>query len=386
MSASDPTEWITFNRPTFGGREIQLIATAVANSHVSGGGPFSRQAEDMLAKYHDLAPVLLTSSCTSALEMSFLLSGVRPGDEVIVPAFTFVSTANAVLMNGAKPVFADVDPQTLNIDPESAAALIGDRTRAICIVHYGGAPADPARFVELADHHGLSLIEDNAHGLGGRSQGKPLGTFGGMSTLSFHETKNVICGEGGALVLNDRSLVERAEIIREKGTDRSKFHRGQVDKYTWVDVGSSWVISDILAAVLVAQLERFEEIQSRRQAIWDAYADALDPWAREQGLTTAGSRHRGGHTAHLFFLQLPNLSERTRFIEHMARHRVLAVFHYQALNSSPMGLQQGGFQGQCPVAEAASDTIVRLPLFADMSEAELDRVISAVCSFHVQEQ
>jgi dTDP-4-amino-4,6-dideoxygalactose transaminase len=379
------TEPITFNRPTFDGREMQLIAEALANAHISGSGPFTREAESILSSMHGGASVLLTPSCTSALEMSFLLSGVGPGDEVIVPAFTFVSTANAVVMNGAKPVFADVNPKTLNIDYESVTGLITDRTRAVCIVHYGGAPADPMRFSDLADRSGLALIEDNAHGLGGMSRGKTLGTFGAMSTLSFHETKNIICGEGGALVLNDNRLVERAEIIREKGTDRSRFFRGLVDKYRWVDVGSSWVMSDLLAAVLVGQLERFDQIQAQRRLIWDSYAQALAPWAVDQGIETSWDGHGEEHTSHLFFLNMPGLDERTRFIGHMERHGILAVFHYQALNTSPQGLRLGGVPGSCPVAEAASDRIVRLPLFAAMTNAEVDRVISAVCSFRVRQ-
>jgi dTDP-4-amino-4,6-dideoxygalactose transaminase len=360
---------------------MELIAESVRNAHISGNGPFTQQAEAMLADMHPGASVLLTPSCTSALEMSFLLSGVGPGDEVIVPAFTFVSTANAVLMNGATPVFADVDPDTLNIDYESALSQLSDRTKAICIVHYGGAPAGPGRFASLTKDLGLKLIEDNAHGLGGSSGGRTLGTFGEMATLSFHETKNVTCGEGGALVLNDDTLVERAEIIREKGTDRSRFFRGQVDKYTWVDIGSSWVASDLLAAVLVAQLERFDEIQRKRRSIWDRYAERLATWSLEQGIPTAGSGHREEHSSHLYFLRMPTLLDRTRFIDHMRRHGVLAVFHYQSLNVSPLGLSLGGVPGSCPVSEAASDTVVRLPLYPSMTDDDVDRVTSAVVSF-----
>jgi len=258
---------IPFNRATFDGKELAYLAQAVADGHVSGNGPFTRRAEAALEVGHGTGRTLLTTSCTHALEMAALLGRFAPGDEVIVPAYTFVSTASAFLLHGATPVFVDVRPDTLNLCPDLVEAAITERTRAICIVHYGGVGATPRRFREVADRHGLLLVEDNAHGLFGVEDGGVLGTFGHLSTLSFHETKNVTCGEGGALHGNDPVLVERAEILREKGTDRSRFLRGQVDKYTWVDVGSSWVLSDLLAGVLVGQLERFEDLQARRHAI-----------------------------------------------------------------------------------------------------------------------
>lgn len=270
---------IPFNRASFDGNEFAYLSEAVREGHVSGGGRFTHQAEEILSTMHGGARVLLTTSCTHALEMSALLLDLQPGDEVIVPSFTFTSTASAFMLFGGRPVFVDVDPITLNMTTDAAEAAITPQTRAICIVHYAGVGADPSGFRALADQHGLVLIEDNAHGLGGSFEEVPLGTFGELSTLSFHETKNITCGEGGALVINNPIFEERAEILRDKGTNRSKFFRGQVDKYTWVDVGSSWTPSDLLAALLVGQLERFESIQQRRHEIWERYHKGLSSWA-----------------------------------------------------------------------------------------------------------
>lgn len=372
---------IPFNRAEFGGNELAYLAEAVANGHVSGNGPFTLRAEAFLDNAHDGGKALLTTSCTHALEMSARLLDLEPGDEVIVPAFTFVSTASAFMFNGGRPVFADVRQDTLNLDPEAAAAAITPKTRAICIVHYGGVAADPDRFVELARRHHLVLIEDNAHGLLGTHRDRRLGTFGAMSTLSFHETKNITCGEGGAIILNDPSLIERAEILREKGTDRSRFLRGQVDKYTWVDLGSSWVLSDLLAGVLLGQLEEIESIQRRRQHIWLRYATELAQWADEHGVLTPTVPEHCGHTAHLFHLRFSSVEERDAFITFLRSRDIMAVFHYQSLHLSDMGRRLGGRPGQCPVTENAAETLVRLPLFTAMSDDEQSAVIEAVQSF-----
>lgn len=372
---------IPFNRAAFGGNELTYLAEAVANGHVSGNGPFTLKAEAFLDSAHDGGKTLLTTSCTHALEMSARLLDLEPGDEVIVPAFTFVSTASAFMFNGGRPVFADVRQDTLNLDPETAAAAITPRTRAICVVHYGGVAADPVRFVELAKRHDLVLIEDNAHGLLGTYRDRRLGTFGAMSTLSFHETKNITCGEGGAIILNDPSLIERAEILREKGTDRSRFLRGQVDKYTWVDLGSSWVLSDLLAGVLLGQLEEIESIQRRRQHIWLRYATELSQWATEQGVLTPTVPEHCGHTAHLFHLRFSAVEERDAFITFLRSRDIMAVFHYQSLHLSDMGRHLGGRPGQCPVTEKAAETLVRLPLFTAMTDDEQSAVIETVQSF-----
>ena len=371
---------IPFNRPSFQGREFDYIAEALKHGSISGNGTFTKQAEAALSALHDGSTALLTTSCTHALELGARLLDLQPGDEVIVPSFTFVSTASAYMWNGAVPVFADSRPDTLNIDPNDVERLITPRTKAICVVHYAGVGAEPQAFADLAARHELTLIEDNAHGLGGGYAGKRLGTFGAMSTLSFHETKNITCGEGGAIILNDLALVERAEILREKGTDRSRFLRGQVDKYTWVDIGSSWVLSDMLAAVLLAQLERFDDIQSHRMQLWTRYQEALEPWAADVGVALPGVPPEAHHTAHMFHLRLDSAERRDAFIRHLGERGALAVFHYQALHESPVGRSLGESHG-CPVASRAADTLVRLPLFNDMSESEQGAVIEATLAF-----
>jgi dTDP-4-amino-4,6-dideoxygalactose transaminase len=372
---------IPFNSASLGSREYEYLSRAINGRHISGGGPFTRLAEGLLDEIHGTGKSLLTTSCTHALELAGRILDLKPGDEVIVPSFTFVSTAAAFMLSGARPVFADVRGDTLNMSVEEAENLITSRTRAICIVHYAGVGAEPQRFQELCWRYGLTLVEDNAHGLGGSFGGTKLGTFGQMSTLSFHETKNVTCGEGGAIHLNDPELVERAEILREKGTNRARYFRGQVDKYTWVDVGSSWVISDLLAAILVAQLERRDDIQMRRRILWARYNEALTEWASEQNITTPLIPSEAEHTAHMFYLRLPNLENRSAFIDHLKQVGVTAVFHYQPLHLSEVGKLLGGQAGQCPETERAADDLVRLPLFEDLDERSQDRVIDAVTSF-----
>ncbi len=373
---------IPFNRASFDGLELSYLSEAVKNGHVSGGGPFAKRAEAILSSLVGDRTTLLTTSCTHALEMSARLLDLQPRDEVLVPSFTFVSTASAFLQNGARPRFVDIDPSTLNMSIEQAEAAISERTRAICIVHYAGVGAQPDEFRKLADARGLTLIEDNAHGLGGSWRGKALGSFGSMSTMSFHETKNITCGEGGALALESEALAERGEILREKGTDRARFFRGQVDKYTWIDNGSSWILSDLLAGVLLAQLERFLEIQQRRMQIWNTYERELLGWASCNGVRTPFVPEEAKHPAHMFYLLMPSGESRTAFIEHLRFHEVMSVFHYVPLEETPFGRQvAASVQQPCPVSAHVSNTLVRLPLFPSMSDTDLDRVITAVTSF-----
>jgi dTDP-4-amino-4,6-dideoxygalactose transaminase len=372
---------IPFNVATITAREISMIQESITRHHISGVGPFTKLSEEFLQRELGARRVLLTTSCTHSLEMAALLAGIAPGDEVIVPSYTFVSTASAFALHGATPVFVDVDRDTLNLDFELTEAAITPRTKAICVVHYGGISADVDRFARLAAERGVVLIEDNAHGLFASFDGKPLGTFGALGTQSFHETKNVTCGEGGALVINDPVLVERAEILREKGTDRSRFLRGQVDKYTWVDIGSSWVLSDMLAAVLWGQLERAGEIDARRVEIFDRYDRELRAWADERGFRLPFVPAKSRHTGHLFSVRFGNGEQRDRFIAHLKERGVSAVFHYQPLHLSNVGIRFGGRPGMCPVAEEAGETLVRLPLFFDLSPDDQSRVIDAVRSF-----
>lgn len=374
-------EAIPFNRAYFEGNEMVYLAASIQNGHVSGNGPFTKRAEALLEEISGRGRTLLTTSCTHALEMAACLLDLQPGDEVIVPSYTFVSSASAFMLHGATPIFVDVDPLTLNVSPELVKQAITTRTRAICIVHYAGVGASPEFFRQIADEHDLILIEDNAHGLFGSWNEQPLGSFGHMSTLSFHETKNMTCGEGGALHINDDRFVERAEILREKGTDRSKFLRGQVDKYTWVDVGSSWVLSDLLAAILVAQLERASEIQSKRHEIWSYYHNTFSTCPLDFEVSLPFLPVESQHPAHMYFLQLESLESRTRFIDHLRSRNINAVFHYQPLHLSAVGLGLGGQVGQCPVSESAADRLVRLPLHLGMTASDIGAVTKAVLDF-----
>jgi len=372
---------IPFNSPSFSERDCSLMIEAIKGGHSAGNGPFTKRAEDVLRRELEVKQTLLTTSCTHALEISALLCKLQPGDEVIVPAFTFVSTASAFALYGAKPVFVDSCKDTLNIDPSLIEAAITPRTRAVCVVHYGGVACDMEEIIEIVNRYGLILIEDNAHGLLSKYRGKYTGSFGSLATQSFHETKNIACGEGGALLVNDDSLIERAEILREKGTNRSQFLKGQVDKYTWVDIGSSWVISDLLAAILFGQLERADEINTRRLQIWDRYHTELMQWANENKVTQPHIPKECEHVGHVYFLRFQHGEQRTRFINHMKESNISCVFHYQPLNTSPVGQKFGGFEGQCFVAEQAGECLVRLPLFNSMSDDDQTRVVEAALTF-----
>jgi len=372
---------IPFNRARPLGREFEYIQTAIDNMHLAGDGPFTKRCSELLERALGSPRVLLTTSCTHALELAAMLIGIQPGDEVIVPSFTFVSTASAFHLRGARITFADIRSDTLNLDERLVERLITPRTRAIVPVHYGGVACEMDALADIAARHSLSIVEDNAHGLFGRYRGRALGTFGRLGVQSFHETKNYTSGEGGALVINDPSLVERAEIIREKGTNRSRFFRGQVDKYTWVDEGSSYLPSEILAAFLFAQLEQREAVQARRKELWDHYRAELHDWSSMNRVQLPLVPAHCDQAYHLFYLAMPSLDLRQRMLAHLKERNVSAVFHYVPLHLSAMGRQLGGVEGMCPVTEDFSDRLLRLPFHNTLSDEEQARVIDAVKSF-----
>lgn len=372
---------VPFNKPYRAGKELLYIEESLQQGHISGDGHFTNRVQTWFTDQFRLASSLLTTSCTHALEMCSLLLELEPGDEVILPSFTFVSAANAVVLRGATPVFCDIRPDTLNLDETKLPALITPRTRAIFLVHYAGVACEMDAIQQIASQHGLLVVEDNAHGLFGHYKGRPLGTMGCLATQSFHETKNFTCGEGGALFINDPRFVERAEILREKGTDRSKFFRGQVDRYSWVDLGSSYVMSDMLAAFLWAQLEASQQIQAARCHLWKTYDEQLTSWC---GANQVGRPVIPSHCAqawHMYYLLLPSLEARTRLIVHLKSHGILAVFHYLPLHLSKFGLRYGGKAGDCPVTEDMSDRLLRLPFYNGMTRQEQTRVIEAITSF-----
>ena len=373
---------IDFNKPCLSGNEMTYVAQAVQNSHISGDGPFTKKCSSMLEQILGAPKVLLTTSCTHALEMAALLLDIQPGDEVILPAFTFVSTVNAFVLRGAKPVFIDIRPNTLNLDETRLADLITPRTRAIVPVHYAGVGCEMDPILSIARAHNIAVVEDNAHGLFGKYRGQPLGTFGCLATQSFHETKNITCGEGGALVINDARFIEQAEILREKGTNRSRFFRGQVDKYTWVDLGSSYLPSDILAAFLCAQLEQREAIQVRRQRVWEFYYQALDGWAEEHNVRLPFVPTYCEQPYHMFYMLLPDLEQRQGLINHLRSRGIYSVFHYLPLHLSDMGRKFGGKPGDCPVTEKVSDQLIRLPFYNDLTEADQVFVVQAIKEFN----
>jgi dTDP-4-amino-4,6-dideoxygalactose transaminase len=369
---------IPFNRPYITGRETEFISAAVQEMHLSGDGGFTRRGREWLIERTGALDCLLVHSCTAALEMSAMLLDCKPGDEVIMPSFTFVTTANAYVLRGATPVFVDIRPDTLNLDERLVEQAITPRTKAILPVHYAGVGCAMPELLELASAHGLAVVEDAAQALGASYQGRPLGVWGDLGTLSFHETKNVSCGEGGALLINSEAMRERAEILREKGTNRSRFFRGQVDKYTWVDIGSSYVLSDLAAAYLWAQLLEADHINAMRRSVWDRYHAAFAE------LETAGLVRRpvvpeeAEHNAHMYYLLLRDLEERGRVIRELAERNINAVFHYVPLHNAPAGERYGRTPAAMTVTESASDRLVRLPLWAGMEDSAVERVIDAV--------
>jgi dTDP-4-amino-4,6-dideoxygalactose transaminase len=374
---------IPFNRSTLIGRELEYIFTAMSIGQISGDQAFTKRCHEFFETRLGVAKALITTSCTHALEMSGLLIDLQPGDEVLMPSFTFVSTANAFVLRGARPVFVDCRADTLNLDERLLEAKITPRTKAIVPVHYAGVGCEMDTILAVARRHGLAVIEDNAHGLFGKYKGRWLGTFGGLATQSFHETKNFTCGEGGALLINDPAFIERAEVIREKGTNRSRFFRGQVDKYSWVDVGSSYLMSDVLAAFLLAQLESWEWVQARRKVIWERYHAELADWGHSSRVSFPTVPPECEQAFHMYYLLMPSLQARQALIAHLKARNILAVFHYLPLNTSDMGRKLGGRPGDCPVAEDVSDRLLRLPFFNRMTDEEQGRVIEAIKSFRL---
>jgi dTDP-4-amino-4,6-dideoxygalactose transaminase len=369
---------IPFNRPCLAGNEYKYIAEAIANGHASGDGPFTRKCHELLEQELGVQRVLLTTSCTHALEMAALLLDCGPEDEVIVPSFTFVSTANAFALRGTRLVFADIRPDTLNLDESRLESLITPRTKAIVVVHYAGVSCEMDSILAIASRHGVRVVEDNAHGLFARYRGEYTGTFGCLSTQSFHETKNFTCGEGGALIINDAELLERALVIREKGTNRSRFFRGEVDKYTWVDLGSSYLPSDLLAAFLYAQLEARATIQEKRRRVWNRYYGSLADWAESNDVKLPVIPPECEQANHMFYILLPSVEHRNSLISHLKAQSILSVFHYTPLHLSEAGLKFAAGPSDCPVTEEISERLLRLPFYNDLTESEQDQVIGAV--------
>lgn len=372
---------IPFNRPCLAGNEYKYIAEAIANGHASGDGPFTKKCHHLLESELGTMKALLTTSCTHALEMGALLLDCGPDDEVIVPSYTFVSTANAFALRGSRLVFCDIRRDTLNLDESLLESLITSRTKAIVPVHYAGVPCAMDRIMAIARDHGVEVIEDNAHALFARFQGRYTGTFGCLGAQSFHETKNFTCGEGGALLINDPKLVERALIIREKGTDRSQFLRGMVDKYTWTDIGSSYLPSDMLAAFLYSQLQARAVIQEKRRRVWDYYYAQLSEWAEEIGAQLPTVPADCEQAYHMFYVVLPSSGYRDGVIAHLKSQGILSVFHYVPLHLSIAGRRFVARTTDCPVSEDLSARLLRLPFYNDITTQEQDRVVNAMSRY-----
>ena len=373
---------IPFNVPPCVGTEMRYLEEAVRSHKISGDGAFTRRCSEWLEKTFDAKKALLTTSCTSALDMALLLCELQPGDEVILPSYTFSSTANAAVLAGARLVFADVRPDTMNLDETKLEAAITEKTRAIIVMHYAGVACEMDTILEIARRHGLKVIEDAAQGVMAQYKGRYLGTLGDFGCYSFHETKNYSMGEGGALLINDPAYIERAEILREKGTNRSKFYRGQVDKYTWVDFGDSYLPSELNAAYLWAQLERAEEINADRLRSWNAYSEALRPLAEAGKLELPAVPEGCRHNAHMFYVKCRDLAERTALIEWMKARDVLCVFHYVPLHSAPAGLKFGRFAGEDVYTTRESDRLLRRPMYYGLQKEDIARVVGALEGFY----
>ena len=378
MSAVAPVLTVPFNRATTAIKSYDYVRDVLDHGPLAGGGPYSKRCEALIASQMQAQAALLTSSCTDALEMSALLLNIAPGDEVIIPSFTFSSTATAFTLRGAVPVFADIRPDTMNIDETKIEDLITCRTKAIVVVHYAGVGCEMSSISSIASAHNIPILEDNAHGLYGTYRGQQLGTIGSLGTQSFHETKNLSCGEGGALVINDIAYLNRAEILREKGTNRSRFFRGEVDKYTWIDNGSSYLPSEITAALLLAQLEEASSIQEKRRNLWEALFDGIGPWADRLGIQMPHVPSHCEQAFHMFYLVMPSEKAQVDLKKHLASRGVLAVTHYVPLHSSPYGVAVG--RGECPISDDISARLLRLPFFTDMSMEEFEVVVDAVTS------
>ena len=369
---------IPFNLPTLAGRELEYIRQVVENRHISGNGRITRRCQAILKERVAGGPALLTTSCTAALEMSAILADVSPGDEVILPSYAFTSTANAFVLRGAVPVFVDVRPDTLNIDERLIEEAITPRTRAICVIHYAGVGCEMDRIVDIASRHSLIVIEDAAQALGATYRGRQLGSFGRLAAFSFHETKNVIAGESGALIVNDPALVDRAEIIWEKGTDRVKFNRGEISKYTWVDIGSSFLPSEITAAFLLAQLEEMDTITAGRKRLWDEYHERLAAFECKGALTRPIVPPHCEQNGHLYYVLLPTAAARARALQVFADHEISAVFHYIPLHSAPAGLRYGRVGSTMAVTDSIAARLVRLPLHPQLTPQQQDNIVAAL--------
>ena len=373
---------IDFNRPPVMGTEAGFFEQVLENGKLCGDGPYTKYASAWFQEKFNVRHCYLTTSCTSALEMASWLCDLEPGDEVIMPSYTFVSTADAFVLRGAKIVFVDIDPKTMNIDPKLIEDAITDRTKVICPVHYAGVACDMDKILRIAKKHSLKVVEDAAQGVNAFYKGRALGTIGDYGCFSFHETKNYSMGEGGALLFNKDEDQERAEIVREKGTDRSKFFRGQIDKYTWVDFGSSYLPSELNAAYLMAQLDRAEEINDARLARWNQYREGLQDLAAKERIVLPAVPEGCVHNAHMFYIRTKDLPERTALIEYLKERGILAVFHYIPLHSAPAGVRFGRFHGEDRYTTKESERLVRLPMFFDLTPEEADDVLTAVHDFY----
>ena len=376
---------IDFNKPPYVGNELEYIRQAVENRKICGDGPFTKRCNAWLEERFHAQKALLTTSGTTALDMAMLLCELKPGDEVILPSYTFSSTATAAVLAGAKLVFVDVRPDTMNIDETKIEAAITERTKVIVVMHYAGVACEMDAIMDLARRHGLMVVEDAAQGVMSTYKGRALGTIGDFGCSSFHETKNYSMGEGGALIINNEAYNERAEILREKGTNRSKFFRGQVDKYTWVDFGDSYLPSELNAAYLWAQLEQADAINENRLATWNAYDEAFAPLKAQGKLELPVIPEDCVHNAHMYYLKLKNLQERTAFINYMKENDVHTVFHYVPLHSAPAGLKFGRFAGEDVYTTKESERLVRLPLYYGLAQEDLEKVIRLVYDFFAYE-
>ena len=371
-----------FNVPPFTGKEMEYISQAVENQKICGDGEFTKKCNQWIEERTGTGKCLLTTSCTHGLELAALLSGIGPGDEVIMPAYTFVSTADAFVLRGATPVFVDIRPDTMNIDETKIEAAITERTKVIAPVHYAGIGCEMDTIMDIAKRHHLMVIEDAAQGIMSTYKGQPLGTIGDFGALSFHETKNYSMGEGGALLIRDQKYVEEAEILREKGTNRSKFFRGQIDKYTWVNYGSSYLPSDMNAAYLYAQLEMADEINEHRLALWDQYYEELLP-LKERGILELPTVPEGCvHNAHMFYIKAKDLKERTELISYLKENDILAVFHYIPLHTAPAGRQFGRFHGEDVYTTKESERLCRLPMFYKLTSEEVSYITGKIREFY----
>ena len=373
---------INFNVPPYTGKEMEYIKQAVENQKICGDGPFTKKCNEWIEKKTGTAKCLLTPSCTQATELAALLADIKEGDEIIMPAYTFVSTADAFVLRGAKPVFVDIRPDTMNIDETKIEAAITDRTRAIVPVHYAGVACEMDTIMDIANRHHLFVIEDAAQGIMASYKGKALGAIGDFGCYSFHETKNLSMGEGGAILIKDSKYIEDAEIIREKGTNRSKYFRGQIDKYTWVNYGSSYLPSDMNAAYLWAQLELAQKITDVRLARWNQYNELLQP-LKQRGILELPTVPEGCiHTAHMYYIKTKNIEERTRLIDFLKENGILAVFHYIPLHTAPAGIRFGEFRGEDVYTTRESERLLRLPMFYTLTEAEVEYIVGKVKEFY----